>query len=276
MVRFTSALFSIRSFWILLASCGSDLCPANTYIDAQKILRECSFSQQDLQSIIAEAKVDQRGKNGRVRGKVMMMVQSPNRVRFDVMTQFGPVATFTADSGCFAFSDLRANRFYKGDTCPNNMERLLGMKMSAEEATQLLLGRASPIQHSAIRAKCESGGYYRILSSDSDNRVRQLSIKIEESDTGNGPKRQRLQLARDELFAPDGTPIRRVTFDDYRAVSRGKTSAIMPFSVRIEQSVIGADTLLRFNRIDINPPIPQTAFSQRPPSGSYQENLLCK
>ena len=87
-----------------------------------------------------DARVDRRDAEGRIRGTVLMILERPDRVRFDAMTQFGPAAVLTSDGETFALTDLREDRFFVGPTCPQNIARLLGMPLTAEEIAQLLVG----------------------------------------------------------------------------------------------------------------------------------------
>ena len=59
-----------------------------------------------------EARVEQRGDQGRIRGTVLMLVQLPVHVRFDALTQFGPIATLTTNGELFQLLDQRESRFY--------------------------------------------------------------------------------------------------------------------------------------------------------------------
>ena len=84
--------------------------PADAYSDGRELLVRHRESREQLNRLQAEARVDQRGREGRVKGSVLMFVERPARVRLDVMTQFGPIAIFTSDGEEFAFSDLREKR----------------------------------------------------------------------------------------------------------------------------------------------------------------------
>ena len=95
----------------------------------------------------AEARVDQRATGGRIKGTVLMFVEQSGRVRFDVMTQFGPIAILTSDGAHFAYSDLREKRYLSGETCPENIARLLGVPLSAQETARFLLGGTPVLEY---------------------------------------------------------------------------------------------------------------------------------
>jgi hypothetical protein len=231
--------------------------------------------RQAVRAIRAEARVDQHGKEGRVRGTVLMFVEQENRVRFDVMTQFGPAVILTSNGKRFAYSDLRKSRFIEGSTCPENIRRLLGISLSAKQITLLLLGKTPVIENATSNIVCTSDGYYRITFIAADGFRQEIDLEPYESDINAPPAKQRLRLLRSEVFGPKGKSKWRVTYDDYSAISIGNAKIDMPFRVRIEQPAIGTDTLVRFKKIDLNPKIPVQAFSQEPRAGMKREEVVC-
>ena len=86
-----------------------------------------------------------------------MIIERPDHVRFDAMTQFGPAAVLTSDGHRFALTDMQHQRFLEGEPCPANIERLLGFALSGEEVTRLLLGETPRIEHEREEMVCEGG-----------------------------------------------------------------------------------------------------------------------
>ncbi len=205
-----------------------------------------------------------------------MFVQRPDRVRFDAMTQFGPAAILTSSGGSFEFTDLRKNRFYRGPTCPANIERLLGLRLSAADTTALLLGESPVLAAEETSLLCTDGGLYRVHLRAADGSRQEIELAVHSSDLGAPPAKQRLRLVRSELFEPRGKSVWRATYDDYRVVRTGKRGVALPFEVRVEQPAIGSDTLVRFRKIDANPEIPPSAFEQRARAGIQVEDLACR
>ena len=74
---------------LLAAGCGSVPRPAQPFTSAGKALAVYALARAEVHAMRAEARVDQRGSEGRIKGTVLMFVVRPSRVRFDVMTQFG-------------------------------------------------------------------------------------------------------------------------------------------------------------------------------------------
>src|SRR5690606_19871157 len=228
----------------------------------------------------AHARVDRRDSEGRIRGSVSMFVERPDRVRFDAMTQFGPAAILTSDGERFALMDLQKNRYFVGPTCPANIERLLGIRFSGEEVTRFLLGETPTIDAVEQSMRCEDGRYVVTLQA-ADGRRQELVLEVREADLEAPPESQQLRLVRSEVFGPEGQTEWRVTFGDYRFVAdpldetEPRRGVVMPYTLRFEDPLRGTDTLVRFERIELNVEVPEGAFQQQPRPGLAVEEVHC-
>ncbi len=231
--------------------------------------------RERVTAIQAEARVDQRGKQGRVKGTVLMFVQRPGRVRFDVMTQFGPAAILTSDGEAFAFSDLREKRYMYGATCPRNIARLIGIPMSVQETAILLLGGTSLIEHERTEIEWVEGRY-RIKLRAPDGSRQEVDFAVVGKDMEAPTAQQRLRLKRSEIFDPRGRSIWRVRYDEYRVLAMGEYGIAMPFEVHVEQPATDTDTLVKFKDIRFESDVPAEAFVQQPRPGMQQEEALCE
>jgi hypothetical protein len=263
------------AFLFILFSCANQ-CPNYPHTNPSIALNSHESSRREIRSIRAEARVEQRGKEGRIRGTVFMFVERENRVRFDVMTQFGPAAILTSDGERFAFADLRKNVFTEGPTCPANIDRLLGVRLSAQQITLLLLGTTPVLENATSQIGCTSDGVYRIVLNAKDGSRQEVDLQPYECDLDARPEKQRLNLLRTELFEPTGKSRWRVTYDDYRTISKNNPDVRLPFWVRIEQSILGTDTVVRFKEVTLNPEIPPGVFTQKPRAGMTREEASCK
>ena len=201
-----------------LAGCPGRPCPARPFGEATDLLSSYRDMRRPARVMRAEATVDQRSGDGRVRGTVLMFVERDDRVRFDAMTQFGPAAILTSDGEQFALTDLRENEFFVGPTCEANIERLLGLRFSGPEVTRLLLGETPRIEAASREVRCDDGRYHVTLHA-ADGRRQELELEVREADVAAAPADQRLRMRKSEVFAPDGQLEWRVTYDDYRFVA---------------------------------------------------------
>jgi hypothetical protein len=266
---------SIVAILGLLFGCASMPRPTQPFTDPLQALTLHGQTRERVQSIRAEARVDQRGAEGRIKGTVLMFVQRPGRVRFDAMTQFGPAAILTSDGQTFAYSDLRSHRFLVGDTCPKNIARLLNIPLSVEQTTLLLLGGTPVIEHERATIVWMDTGFYRIVLRARDGSRQEVDLGLAEGDAKAPPARQRLRLLRSEIYDRHGRDALRLRYADYRPLPSGSSRIAMPFSVRVEQPQAGSDTLIRFKQIELDAQPPPAAFVQVPLPGMQQEVASC-
>jgi outer membrane lipoprotein-sorting protein len=271
----------MRSVLVLSCICllgcagAGTLRPANPISDARVALQRSAATIEGLHSIRAEARVDQRASSGRIKGTVLMFVEDSGRVRFDVMTQFGPIAILTSDGEKFAYSDLREKRFLYGQTCPENIARLLGVPLSAEETARFLLGGTPVIEHSDSAIIVNDAGHYQLTLKGETGGKQQLELAVYPGDEALPPAQQRLKLVRSELWNPSGQSVWRVSYDDYEAIQLQGRQLLVPKRVQIEQSAQKADTLVSFKKITTNPEIPAEAFTQTARPGMQEEEAPC-
>jgi hypothetical protein len=259
----------------LLAGCASVPRPKQPFVDPAQALSFHQLARERVQSIRAEARVDQRGADGRIKGTVLMFVQRPDRVRFDAMTQFGPAAILTSAGERFAYADLRERRFLTGETCPKNIARMLNMPLRVDQTIALLLGGTPVIEHDQAEIAWNDDGFYRVKLRGRDGGRQEIDFGIPQRDTQFPPNRQELRLLRSEIYDRAGKSQLRAVYDDYRPVAYGTYHIAMPYEVRVEQPQAGGDTLIRFKQIELNVQVPEGAFAQEPPPGTTQEEASC-
>jgi hypothetical protein len=262
--------------FVIVACNGAVPKPAQPFTSAGQALSLYALTRSQVTAMRGEARVDQRGDEGRIKGTVLMFVVRPARVRFDAMTQFGPAAILTSDGDRFAYSDLRKSRFLFGETCPYNIARLLNVPMTVEQTTELLLGGTPVLPNARAAIGWHPDGYYHVRVRGADGRRQELDYAVGERDRDKPPSRQELQLLRSEQFDAKGRTVWRVSYEDYRDVVRGTYKVAMPFKVRVEQPSAGRDTQIRFKEIALDPSVPASAFQQQPRAGMEIEEASCE
>lgn len=262
---------------VALVACGCPRagCPTTPHTDAMRAIRFHESMRARVRSIRAEARIDQRDRQGRIRGTVMMFVERPNRVRFDAMTQFGPAAILTSNGRDFALTDLRENKYLQGPTCPRSIARLVGIPLSGEDVSRVLLGGTPLIAATQRTIECNGDGGYRVELRAADGRRQVIELAVREHDLQSPPEEQRLRLMRSEVLDARGHTEWRASWDDYRVLPLGEMGVAMPYEVRFEDPSRGVDTLMRFRSIDLNVDVPAEAFVQSPRSGITVEHVSC-
>ena len=259
-----------------LAGCASFPRPVDPFTDGAEALELQSLTRGELHGIRAEARIDQRGAQGRIKGTVLMFVVRPNFVRFDAMTQFGPAAILTSDGETFAFADLRNSRFTTGQACPANVARLLNLPLSVAQTTELLLGGTPVLEGARAAIAWHDDGFYRVTLRDAQGRRQEVDLAISEKDAALPKSRQRLRLQRSEVYDARGRTLQRLSYDEYQDLPLGTFKLAVPFVVRVEQPQVGRDTLIRFKDIALDPSVSEAVFHQLPSAGMRVEVSACE
>jgi hypothetical protein len=269
---------SVVLFGLALAAsgCGGFPAPKYPFPDAGQLLARHDSLASSLNGIRAEARVDQRGNQGRIRGTVLMFVERSGRVRFDVMTQFGPVAILTSDGSQFAFSDLREKKYLTGETCPRNIARLLGVPLSAADTAHFLLGGTPILVYTTSELSWNEDGYYTLVLRGVKGERQELDFQLDPADVNLPPSAQHVSLLRTELFDAKGDRVWRVSYSDLQPVASGQTRLRLPYTVRVEQPASHSDTLVRFKELKLNPTFSDEIFVQEPRPGMTEEEASCE
>lgn len=249
--------------------------PAFPYDDASALVRDHMLSRRPIRSLRAEARVEQRGEGGRLRGTVMMFVERPGRVRFDAMTQFGPVAILTSDGAQFRLLDLRERRFLYGATCPSNLAKLLGISMHGDAIEGLLLGEVPRVMPSSRTMGLDDDGLYHVVDELEGGERQESRLAISEADRDKPPGEQLLRLVRVERFRA-GRLLWRIAYDGEIVREVDGVSLVFPSVVEFEDVVADRSVRIRFVAIDANVEVPAEAFTQEPPPGVAEEESPCE
>lgn len=256
---------------VTLCACKSaPSCPAQARTDPGQALADHETRRAGWQSLKAEARVTQWGDRGRIRGNVLMFLEQPNRVRFDVMTQLGPAAVLTSDGESFQLSDLREGTFLHGPTCPENIALLLGVSIGAREVLGFLTGDTPTLDAIEQSMECRDGLYVVTLVG-ADGSTQEVAFSVGEADRDKPPQEQRLRLRRSIEKGPDGARRWEATYDDYIDVD----GQAFPTNVRFVDAVNDAETSVRVKSISLDPDIPEGTFHQEPAPGMSIELASC-
>ena len=264
------ALILVVSWGVYSLGCKTaPACPVAVRTDPTEVLEEQARRTETWTSLKAEARVTQWAEHGRVRGTVLMFLEKPSRVRFDVMTQLGPAAVLTSDAESFQLTDLRENVFLEGQTCPENIARLLGFAVAAEDVIGFLTGDAPTIVATERRLVCRDGNYVVTLVA-ADLRAQEIVFSID--DPSQPPEAQRLTLRKSSLRRADGALQWEVTYADYRDFD-GQS---FPTKIHFVDHDREAETQVRVKSISLNANIPAEAFRQTPHPSMTREVAPCR
>jgi hypothetical protein len=243
----------------------------------------------------ASAKVDHFGKQGRVRGDLLLFAQTPANLRMDVVSPFGvTLATLTSDGRTFALADLRDKRFYVGPSSACNIARLTAVPVPGHVMVDLLRGQSPILKRAAEPTIAWSGGGYYVVTIPSTRQaLEEIHLAPHPDDYAKPWGDQRMRLV-DVRVEQQGIVLYHAELADHRPAATAPArldpdgvdpplppsgpacSAEIPRRIHVEVPGEDADVLFRYDEVAWNPPIPEHSFEQEPPPGMPTVPVTCE
>ncbi len=280
----------------LLTGCPSAPPPASLLPNANAAIDRMRATTASCIGVQAKAKIDHFGKQGRVRGDLLMFVALPARLRMDVVSPFGAtLATLTSDSERFALADLREKRFYVGPATACNIARLTTVPIPGPVLVDLLRGQAPVLKHdpAAMTIAWDGKGYYVVRIPSTRDAVEEIHLVPRPEDFGKDWSQQRMRVL-DVTVRQQGLVLYHADMDDHSPAPMA-TPRIDPDGIdppippsgpfcdaelprRIHVDVPGLNTDVRFTyeTVTWNPPLPAGAFLQLPPENMPLTPVSCE
>jgi hypothetical protein len=116
---------------------------------AAELLAQLLARQQQVRTLKAEAKVEfwDNRQGDRLKARMSMWVTREGRLRFDIDSQLGPLSSVAVANGVFQLLDVRADKYFTGEAVPCNVEQIIHIALSPEDAAAALLGDAPVYPH---------------------------------------------------------------------------------------------------------------------------------
>ena len=269
--------------------------PASQFPDAESLLARLHDQQSCSRGVSGEGKLDYFGKEGRVRGSVLFMVSSPDRVRLDVISPFGAtISTLTSNGQDFALYDLRQKLFLRGPANACNLAKFTHVPMPPHALVSLLRGEPPVLSHTPQQVSLvwESGRYVIRIQSK-HQATQEIAISPSDQDYDKPYQQQHVELVsvevRQEQYVlyraeleqhdpaatapprqdPDG-------IDPDVPPSGPACSAGVPRRLHLEVPAEEQDLVLTISEIAHNPPLQERTFQQRPPGGVVVRSSPCQ
>jgi outer membrane lipoprotein-sorting protein len=269
--------------------------PPSRFPDAQSLLARLHEEQSCSRGLSGEGKIDYFGKEGRIRGSLLFMVSSPDRVRLDVVSPFGAtVSTLTSDGKQFSLYDLRQKVFLRGPANACNLGQFTHVPMPPHALVSLLRGEPPLLVHSPEQATLAwEGGHYVVRIASTHSATQEITISPSDADYDKPYGQQHLELSsvevrqqnyvlyRAELEQPEvatTAPPRSDPdgIDPDIPPSGPACRASVPRRLHLEVPAEAQDLVLSISEIAHNPPLKAGAFEQRPPGGVVVRSSPCR
>lgn len=290
----------MKSLAVTLASAAALGCgtppPASQVPSARAALDRLHASQDCGIGIHASAKIDQFGKQGRIRGDLLAFALWPARLRMDVIgpMNVGIVATLTSDAGSFSLTDLREKRFLFGPAKACNIARLTTVPMPGHVLVSLLRGEAPILKHDDAQATVawSKSGYYVVRIASTRNAEEEIHIAPNPADLARPWQEQRMRLV-DVQVKQEGVVLYHAELDDHQPApmsgprvdpdgidppvppSGPVCQAELPRKIHVEVPGKDEDVQFRYDDVKWNPPITEGLFTQPVPNGLEVVRVTC-
>jgi hypothetical protein len=259
------------------------------------LLARLHEQQACSRGLTGEGKLDYFGKEGRVRGTVLFMASSPDRVRLDVVSPFGAtISTLTSNGRDFSLLDLRQKVFLRGPANACNLSQFTHVPMPPHGLVSLLRGEPPLLTHAPGSATLSwEGGRYVVRITSKHQATEEIAISPSDADFDKPYQQQQLSLSsveirqqsyvlyRAELLQHDPAQTAAPRQDpdgiDPDVPPSGPTcSARVPRRLHLEVPAEEQDLVLSISEIAHNPPLGRGAFEQQPPGGVAVRSSPCQ
>jgi len=235
--------------------------PADLSRDPAALLGEVRAAQARVKTVRGSARVhiESPGLSGTV--TEFAAAEKPDRVRLETLDFFGnPAAVLVADGGTFAFLDVRAGVFYRGEATPENVSRLLPFVIPAEELVTILCGSAPLLPGTPLEVSVDRGLLLLTLGrGDTGQR-----LAIGEAASVEWSRIRRTATA-DGGAASETAPAYDLEFDDFRRREGVR------FPTRLELDAPAGHAHIRLtwrDDLEVNGPLDAGLFRLQPPKGA--------
>lgn len=116
--------------------------------DPAPLLAAVRARGEAIQTLSAELTIEVWRARSRVRLNQLVLVQRPDKLRIDSLSPFDqPVSTLVSDGQTLSIYSLEEQRFYRGAATPENLVRLVPIRLEPAELGALLRGEVPIIAH---------------------------------------------------------------------------------------------------------------------------------
>lgn len=282
---------------------GCAALPEARFPEARDALAQLAAQTGCSRALQGEATLVASGALMKVRGKMLYLVEAPERVRFDLYSEFGvTLSTLTSDGEKFALYSLDQKGFWYGPAKTCNIKRFTQVAIPPFALVELLRGRPPVLSHAEgsstiryARPLFSKGRYVIDIEGDHDSHQR-LEIGIAPEDIDKPLERQRLRLLSVrvtqagrllyEAELSDHSPAKRreaaVTLEEAEMgitpppPSGPSCEAEVPRTVEFSVPDRGYSLTISSREVSHNPSLAPGVFEQKIPPGVRSERSDCR
>jgi hypothetical protein len=217
-----------------------------------------SARDQTINSVESPAIMEYSGPDGHLKAREQITLRRPAGLRVEAMSPLGVALIVVADAGQIAVFDPSRNTLMRGPATSETLERFARIPMEPRRAVRLLMGLApdSATLSLAPSEVHDENGMKLLTYAPRDGMVDQL-----------GFAQNHLVLVRGK--SASGQLIYEVKYGDYRDIG----AATFPYEIDASFPATGTKLKLRYERPEIDRPIPDSTFTLSPGPATRLINL---
>lgn len=248
------------SLAVLVTACSGarQARPDDAIDDPRVILAALEKRGEAIRALTAELGLEVWREGDRVRLRQLVLAQKPDRVRIDTLSPFDQPLTMMASNGeIITIYSLEEKRFWRGPATPENLARLLPLRMESEEMSSLLRGSVPLIRYDDVGLGWDDERGCYLLTLRGPTRRQRLCVE---------PKA--LRVAESRVWRGDEL-LYRARFGQYEDAGPVAIPRRMRFEVPAESQRIDIEV----RDVTVDPDPPADAFHIDPPRGIEVEPL---
>lgn len=279
------------------ACCGTATPPKSQFPTADDALGRMKASYACVNGVGGQAKIDHLSKQGRVRGDLYLLALNPDRVRFEVVSPFGPTLfLLTSDGQQFQLLDVKNKQFLHGPPSACNLARMTQVPVPGHALVSLLRGEAPVLVHKPEQAQIAwdaNGGFYRVLVDGTRDALEEIHLKVHDKDFDKPWSEQRVrvmnvrvaqkgvdlyqaELANHEPMSTAPPRVDEDGLEDPVPPTGGACDAELPRTIHMKVPGSEDDVIFQYKEAKWNPPIIAGTFEQTAPGGVTKGFVDCK
>jgi len=295
-----STAFTALSTLVGVAAVACTACgaapPKSQFPSADDALARMKATYACVNGVQGQAKIDHLSKQGRVRGDIYILAQNPDRVRFEVVSPFGPTLfLLTSDGKEFQLLDVKNKQFLYGPPSACNLARMTQVPVPGHALVSLLRGEAPVLVHKPEQARISwdgKGGFYRLLVDSNHGALEEIFLEVHDKDFDKPWSEQRVRV-RDVRIAQMGVDLYHAELSNHEPLKTsppredadgiedpipptgGPCDAELPRSIHMKVPGSDNDVIFQYKEGTWNPPVIAGAFTQNESGGVTKGYVDC-
>lgn len=245
---------------ILFCSCGPYIPEPQNPIDINQALSISRQSRTKLNTLRAQGRIDHWAGSRRIAFNMYVLLKSPQNLRLE---GFSPLDTtlsvFVSTNSYFKLINMEQSQCIEGQPTPENLSQYLGIPLKAADVATILMGATPVIIHTKSQLTWNTRGYYEMYLSGHQGWEQKVEI---------APKNKNHVILRSEV-KHNSNEVWRVIFSKFKSVDNNQS---IPTTIHFIMNDGDIDTKIIYKSIEINPQLPEEAWSINCPWGSTWEH----